>query len=153
MKGANKTDILDKQFGGSPHFANIMNDNATTTSNLGIYQNKTFYTVNNHPKRSGTSMTNYQDDVKRKRVIKKFRGKINLPNTSNSAAAVFHPNRNKFNESAKLRNTTGNKTMAKGHDKIVLPINEVLTQASKFIFTIIFNRNCRKRTDEYLPWC
>jgi len=76
-------------------------------------------------------LTCYQDEASRKRALKKFRTKINVPNTSNSAAAAFHPNRERLNDSHLMHNTTGPKHNVKGNGKIFLQINDVLNQARK----------------------
>lgn len=129
-KVINKTEIIESRVKESPHFANP-NKIPTAVSNLGIYQNKTFYSVN-QPKRAGTSFSNYPDDAKRKRAIKKFRGKINITNSSNSAAAAFHPQRQtKMLDTSILNSTGGIKSSVKGNEKIFLPINEVVNQARK----------------------
>ena len=122
---ANKNDLNITKFNESPQFTK---NNNGAVSNLGIYHNKTFYSVN-QPKRSGTSLTTYQDEEKRKRGVKKFRGKINVPNTSNSAAAAVHPDQFKLDSSGDLSNTAHYKLAVKGNEKVFLPINEVLNQA------------------------
>lgn len=120
---ANKNELEVKTYSESPNFSK----NNGAVSNLGIYQNKTFYTVN-QPKRAGTSLASYQDEAKRKRVIKKFRNKINVPNTSNSATGALYSKNIKLDE---LNNSVQHKSSIKGNEKIFLPINEVLNQARK----------------------
>lgn len=117
---AKNIDLDVKKFSESPHFGK----NGAIT-NLGIYQNninKTFYTVN-QPKRAGTTLTTYQEEAKRKRAIKKFRNKINVPNSSNSAAMYPKDLKEDIGGNFKLS--------VKGNEKIFLPINEVLNQARK----------------------
>lgn len=121
---ANKNELEVKTYSESPNFSKNTHG---AISNLGIYQNKTFYTVN-QPKRAGTSLTSYQDEAKRKRVIKKFRNKINVPNTSNSATGALYSKNNRLDE---FSNSVQHKSSIKGNEKIFLPINEVLNQARK----------------------
>lgn len=100
----------------------IPKSNIGAISNLGIYQNKTFYNVN-QPKRAGTTLTTYQEESKRKRAIKKLVTKINTSSTSNSNG---HPLQQK---DSILPSTQGYKSSVKGNEKIFLPIYEVLNQA------------------------
>jgi hypothetical protein len=119
---ANKTDLEMKKYSESSNFGKNTHG---AISNLGIYQNKTFYTVN-QPKRAGTTMSNYQEDNKRKRVIKKFRNKINVPNQTNSTALGIHQTQNE-----NIHGPGNYRMSVKGNEKIFLPINEVLNQARK----------------------
>lgn len=119
---ANKTDLEMKKYSESSNFGKNTHG---AISNLGIYQNKTFYTVN-QPKRAGTTMSNYQEDNKRKRVIKKFRNKINIANQSNNSVLATHPT-----QSESMHGPGNYRTSVKGNEKVFLPINEVLNQARK----------------------
>jgi hypothetical protein len=119
----NKNDLEAKKYSESPKFGSNTNG---AMSNLGMYQNKTFYTVN-HPKRAGTTISTYQEDNnKRKKVIKKFRNKINVPNQSNSAAIGMYPK-----QSDHIKGPDNYRMRVKGNEKIFLPVNEVLNQARR----------------------
>lgn len=122
----NKNELDINMHGESPNFSKNTNG---AISNLGIYNNKTFYTVN-QPKRAGTTLATYQEDMNRKRAIKKFRNKINVPNTSSSVVGSIHPT-NPMKGEINFLSTGQHKMSMKGNEKIFLPINEVLNQARK----------------------
>ena len=107
----NKPDLDLKKYSESPHFGK---NNIAALRQMGIYQNKTFYTVN-QPKRGGTTLSNYQEESKRKRVMKKLVNKINIANPSSSTAtAMYH---NKSNEGS-LEPKNQYKLNSKGEDKM-----------------------------------
>lgn len=124
-KTANKNDLYAKRYSESPEY---IKNALGASSNLGIYQNKTFYTVS-QPKRAGTTFACYQEEAKRKRAIKKFRGKINISNNSNSTTPGLYPQKQKLPDAGSLQNTANYKTTTKGNEKVFMPINEVLNQA------------------------
>ena len=96
-----------KKCSESPNFGK---DNIAALRQMGIYHNKTFYKVN-QPKRAGTTLTNYQEESKRKRKMKKFVNKVNLANPSSSTTtAIYHTQSNEDNFHKKMSK--------KGDDKI-----------------------------------
>jgi len=76
----------------------------------------------NQPKRGGTTFTNYQEEAKRKRTIKKLVNKINMVNPS-SAKHHIQPKEKHLPVNGQY------KLSVKGNEKIFLPIYEVLNQA------------------------
>ncbi|CAI2386306.1 unnamed protein product [Moneuplotes crassus] len=117
-----KADLDRKKFSESQI---ITKNNAGAVSNLGIYQNKTFYTVN-QPKRAGTTLTSYQEDSKRKRAIKKLVTNINMSNPSSGSNSRVNHRQGKDNI---LQVQNQYKSSVKGNEKIFLPIYEVLNHA------------------------
>jgi hypothetical protein len=121
---ANQNELEVKKYAESPNF---MKSTHGATSNLGNYNTKTFYTVN-QPKRAGTSLSTYQDELNRKRAINEFRNKNSIPNGSNKGAA-FYPNFQKDDDSEILHYSGNFNSSQKSNEKVFLPINEVLNQA------------------------
>lgn len=103
----------------------ISKNNIGAISNLGSYKNKTFYTVN-QPKRAGTTLTNYQGEMKKKTAIKKLIRNINFSNNSNESINEVTAMRG---EDSLLQHLNQYKSSVKGNEKIFLPIYEVLNQA------------------------
>lgn len=118
---ANKTELGLKKLGDSPHFGK---NNIAALKQMGIYQNKTFYTVN-QPKRAGTTLTNYLEEAGNKRNLKKRITKMTVTGTSNSTANAMYHNQSK---GSSLKGKGQLKIVGTGDDKM-FSLNEVLNQA------------------------
>jgi hypothetical protein len=121
LSRTNKNELNSQKFNDSCNFVKSHG----TSSNLGIYNNKTFCSVT-HPKRATTSLNKYKDEVSQKRSSKKFRNKVNIQNGSSSANSAFYLRKSKCEDTL---NYSGNFTAnMKSGEKALFPIKEVLNQ-------------------------
>lgn len=116
-----KNELLKDRRSESPNCIKNYNE---TINNFGFYSNTSY--SRSKPKRAGTTLSSYQEEVKRKRTIKKLREKINLPNSSSSAAAALYPQKQVANDSLNVNNVKNYKFSAKGNEKVLLPVNDFL---------------------------